>query len=264
LRDGGRMRHLTIIGAGPSTWGPYADERAAINASADVIDRVKPDWNDAQKQVALAIGWAESRYGVTKDWLMPDGSPSWNWGATVAKGTAGTIPHADHTADNKPVTWNFAAFHTADEGFKFWADRFPKAALAAAADGNARGVSEGMYAACWFSGTCPPSCTDAARIDAYAKVILGAAKHVMPLVDTDGEGTGGGSILELGQTVGLPLGKCSWHDNYVPGGGGGGGGGGAKPPPSTTPATSGSDSGGGLWIAALALGVPLAGWVLLR
>lgn len=264
LRDGTRMlelEHVTIVGA--SGWGPYASEADAVNQSADVIDRVKPDWSDEQKQVALAIGWAESRFGVTKDWLMPDGTPSWNWGATVAKGTRGTISHGDHTADAKPTTYQFAAFNTPEEGFKFWADRFPKAALEAAKEGNARGVSEGMYAACWFSGTCPPSCSDAARIDAYAKVIVGAAAHVVPMITTS-DGDHPESAIVLGQTVGLPLGKCSWHDGYT--GSGKTSSQPTKTPPTTTPVTSAesASSGSGVFWIAVAVGVPLVGWAVLR
>ncbi len=183
---------------------------------------------------------------MTSDWLMPDGSPSYNWGAVVGKGTAGTIAHADRTADNKSTTSNFAAFHTPEEGFEFWASRWEKipkgtgAALKAAADGNARGVAEAMYAACWFTGT---SGTDAERIDAYAKVILGAAQHVVPLLDV-GADASPELAVQLGQPIGLPLGNC------------------AKPAPSTrVQPTSGLETA---LLVGVMVGVPLIGWAVMK
>lgn len=275
MRDGGRMiiaSRANIIGA--SSWGPYVDERDAINKSADVIDRVRPDWTPEAKQVALAIGYEESRYGVTKDWLIPNASaagemvPSYNWGAIMGKGDAGVITHADHTADNKPVTYSFAAFSSPEAGFEYWASRWekiprssPGATLKAASTGNARGVSEAMYAACWFSGTCPPSCTDDQRIDAYANVIVGAAKHVVPLLDLGPDFEGDVAVV-LGDRIGLPLGNCPWHDHYK-GAGGGGTGGGTKPAP-TSPASTDSGPGWGTaLLVGVAIGIPLIGKVII-
>lgn len=275
LRDGGRMivsaTRINVVGA--SSWGPYADEREAINKSADVIDRVRPDWPAEAKQVALAIGYEESRYGVTKDWLIPNASapgemvPSYNWGAIMGKGDAGQITHADHTADGKPVNYTFAAFSSPDAGFEYWASRWekiprsaPGATLKAASVGNARGVSEAMYAACWFSGTCPPSCTDDQRIDAYAKVILGAAQHVVPMLDL-GPDTEGDVAVTLGERLGLPLGNCPWHDHYK---GAGGGGGGTTPTPSTpVQGDTGPGFGTAVLLFGVAVGIPLIGKVII-
>lgn len=273
MRDGRRMvvasSRINVVGA--ITWGPYADEREAINKSADVIDRVRPDWSPEAKQVALAIGYEESRYGVTKDWIKSDGSPSYNWGAIMGNGDAGVITHADHTADGKPVTWKFAAFTSPEAGFDYWASRWekipksaPGATLKAASVGNARGVSEAMYAACWFSGTCPPSCTDDQRIDAYANVIVGAAKHVVPLLDV-GPDAEGESAVVLGERLGLPLGNCPWHDHYKGAGGGDGGGVGPKGPTPTKPATQADDSSGlgTVLLVGAAIAVPLIGKAVL-
>jgi hypothetical protein len=244
---------LTIVGA-LGKWGPYADEKEAVLASMDVIDEVRPDWPDAAKKIALAIGWAESRFGLPPDWQFPpgpgrpEGAPSYNWGAMVMTGSAGTLPHADHTADGKPVTWGFAAWNTAEEGFGAWARMMERPGLAPALkamrEGNALGVAEGMYADCLFSGTCPPDCSDTARIERYGKLILGAVKHLAPLGDwTPDE-------VKLGALAGVPMGKCSWHDNYKGGGGGGGGGGGVKTPAADAASSS---SGAGWVIGAVAL-----------
>lgn len=212
---------LMVIGA-PSPWGPYANEKEAVLASMDVIDAVRPDWPDAAKKIGLGIGWAESRFGVTPDWQFPSGNPSWNWGAMVMKGNAGTIKHPDHEAMGKATTYDFAAWNTAEDGFRAWANMMEQArlapALAAMKEGNARGVAEGMYAACLFSGTCPPDCSDTQRIERYAQLILGAVGHLAPLGGWDP------NEVFLGTRMNVPLGKCSWHDDYKgpkPTGGGG-------------------------------------------
>lgn len=238
------LEPLTIIGA-PAPWGPYANEKAAVLASMDVIDEVRPDWPDAAKKIALAIGFAESRFGVTPDWQFPDGTPSWDWGAMVMKGTRGTLPHPDHTADGKPVTWGFAAWNTPQEGFAAWARMMERPglapALAAMKAGNATGTAEGMYADCLYSGTCPPDCSDKARIERYGKLIVGAVKHLAPL----GEWTP--DEVTIGSMVGLKLGKCSWHES--------GGGGVAK---STAGESSSSGIGWALGAVALVGGI----WLL--
>lgn len=228
---------LVVLGA-PSPWGPFANEADAIRAAYDDVGFVHPEWTEGQKQIAVAIGWAESRLGVTPDFQFKTGDPSWNWGAVVASQKqidAGMfITHADHTADNKPTTMKFAAFLNQTEGFEYWADRWP--GLAAAKDGNARGVAEAMYASCWFSATCPPYCTDATRIEAYAQIILGASQKVAKTLGIP-------LAVTIGTLLGLPMGKCAFHDKPTTGGGGS----------SSSSADSGAGIGTVLGVAAVGL-----------
>lgn len=203
---------LTVVGA--NQWAPYADEKAAVLASMDVIDNVRPDWDDRAKKIALAIGWAESRFGLAAGgFAFKDGTPSWNWGAMVMTGNAGTILHGDHLPDGAKTTWAFAAWKTPEDGFAAWARMMERPGLApglaAMQVGNARGMAEAMYADCLYSSTCPPDCSDAARIDSYAKIIIGSVRHLAPLGDWPPDD------VVMGPLAGLKLGKCRWHEAYT-------------------------------------------------
>jgi len=189
MRNGPPMSR-TIVGA-KAPWGPFASEAEATRASWETVRSEGTRWamssggvwNDAASVIALAIGYAESRFGVTPDWQYPDGTPSWNWGAMIVYPYTTTDPtkfitHGDHTADNKPTTLKFASYPDAAAGIRRWVTQLPKASKAAAIKGDAYGVAKGMYDAHWFSSVCPPFCTDEARIGSYASVIKGASARV--------------------------------------------------------------------------------------
>lgn len=221
MRDGSRMIVRDVVGADPvvkKPWGPYDDEEQTTHAIDSLLQAVVPDWTRTGQLGLLGIFYGESRYGVTPDWQYPDGTPSWNMGAVIRGTSAGpTLPHPDHDAMGKPITQAFAAFPNPTEAIQYYVRNFQKlkGGVEAMQAGNARAVAEAMYASCWFSGTCPPSCTDAARIEAYARAIVGQTSHVAKVL-------GETSKMQLGQIVGLPLGKCTWHDGYVGKGGSGG------------------------------------------
>lgn len=177
----------------PSAWGPYPDEDAAIAAGYMLAGVLRPSWSNAARLMATAIGYAESRFGVTPDWQFPDGTPSYNWGAVVAVGNAGTISHGDHDKDGKPVTYKFAAFVRPQDGFEFWASRWP--GQLPAQGGNARAVSKAMFDAHWFTGT---KGTIDDRIEAYAKLIVGASQHVASRLLIPNTVTLGGAIAHTG------------------------------------------------------------------
>jgi hypothetical protein len=164
-------------GVSVSDWGPYASEHDAVEGSWLMVRAMRPTWTPSAALVATAIGYAESRFGVTPDWQLPDGSPSFNWGATVGAGDRGSLEHADHDKNGKPVVYKFRAYWTPNDGFDFWARNWP--AVDAAQSGDARAVSRRMYEAHWFTGT---KGSDADRVEAYAKVIDGAARHVQALL----------------------------------------------------------------------------------
>jgi hypothetical protein len=166
-----------VVGA-KSPWGPYKDENDAIGWSWMNVGNVAVDWSEAARQIALAIGYAESRFGVTPDWQFDDGRPSYNWGAMVASADmiarGEFLEHADHDAKGTPVRYRFGAHPSASDGIARWVRLLPKDAVAAAQVGDARGVAAAMYRAHWYTGTAG---TDADRIAAYAKMIHGAAAH---------------------------------------------------------------------------------------
>lgn len=184
-------------------WGPYGSEAAAIFESNRVIQKVWPDANPAQRQMALAIGWAESRFGVTPDWQFPDGTPSYNWGAVTSVGGQKSLPHADHDAAGNPITQGFAAYGSAEGGFSAFLNVWGKLAGSAAATGDAVLVAAIMYDRHYYTGT---SGDRTARVRAYAGMIGGGAAKVAAAlgesnavwtnrkdVPAPAGGTGGGS-----------------------------------------------------------------------
>lgn len=193
-------------------WGPYADEREAVEASFLMVRGAHPEWTPAGWLVATAIGWTESRFGVTPDWQFPDGTPSFNWGAAVGTGGKGHLEHPDKDKDGKPIVSQFAAFFTPEDGLTYWLHAMPPEAIKAAQQGNARGVSEAMYAHCLFTGT---KGADADRIDAYAQLIVGAAGHVRSFLNPKlleaASGPAEPNKVLIGRTVGLKLGNCPTH-----------------------------------------------------
>jgi len=163
---------------------------ATIRQADAVVRRRQPSLNAAARQIALAIGLLESGYGVDGSWVFEDGTKSYNWGALVGKGTAGSIDHGDKTADGAPTSYLFKAFRSMDEGFDAFFATWSRGdisgighpevvhettTLPPASRGDARGVATTMYAHGYYTGV---KGTADDRIDAYANAIVGAARTV--------------------------------------------------------------------------------------
>ncbi len=163
---------------------------ATIQKANAVVLARRPELNRAARQIVLAIGLLETGFGVDGAWLFEDGTPSYNWGGLVGKGTNGSLVHGDHNPDGSPTKYSFKAFHNMDEAFDAFYTTWSRGdiagighpdvtheptTLAAAARGDARGVATTMYAHGYYGGVAGDA---AARIDAYAKAIDGAARTV--------------------------------------------------------------------------------------
>jgi hypothetical protein len=140
------------------------------------VNTALPGISRPVRQMVLAIGWFESNYGVTSDWLMPDGSPSNNWGAVIAVGNQNYIIHGDTDRIGRPATQRFAAFNTPEEGvLNFWRAWAKPDTLAAAQQGSSQGVATAMYRHSYYSGA---SGDDATRIWGYASAIYNWSANV--------------------------------------------------------------------------------------
>lgn len=169
----------------PFSLVPYPMARASVGASASLIKQANavvlanaPQLNRAQRHEAIAIGNFETGFGVSGSWLFDDGTPSYNWGGLVGKGTNGSLTHGDRAPDGTPVTYGFQAFNSMDEGFraflKTWS-RAPGDSLDAASEGDAIGTARAMYGHHYFGGT---KGTDEDRIQLYGHGIYNGAVEV--------------------------------------------------------------------------------------
>jgi hypothetical protein len=162
---------------------PPTNDLAALARYADLVIRAAGYTNAAIRQCIAAIGIAESRMGVWPGWILPSGAPSYNVGALVGTGTAGSIEHADHDKNGKPVVYRFKAFHTATEGVDAFVETWTKiksdpahaaAINEAARAGDTRRVAALMFSKGYFTGT---SGTPDERIDRYASMVYASAKQ---------------------------------------------------------------------------------------
>lgn len=172
------------------------------------VDSVLPGLPKPIRQIVLAIGWLESRYGLTSDWQLPNGSPSYNWGALVYTGASpGRLDHGDKKADGTGTVYSFAAYNSAADGFRAFLATWKRAdTFAAASAGNATATAAAMYGHGYFTGA---GGTANDRIAAYAKAILSSAELVAntlgePIAVTLG-GSSGGLPGGMGTAVALGL-----------------------------------------------------------
>lgn len=207
-------------------WGPFASREAAIFAASVALRNVLGDKAGVgpigrpMRQIALAIGLAESELGVGPSWRVAGGAPSWNFGAlTTTNPAQPSIPHPDKDASGKPIVQAFAAFPSQEAGIKAFLNTWGDAAFTAAVTGDAGAVASIMYDRGYYTGT---SGTREERIAAYRGMIVGAANTVAKAL---------GEPLEVVAGTVLPKGAT--------------GGGGAPAVPAVTPASSTSSSGGG-------------------
>jgi hypothetical protein len=200
-------------------------------------------FTDNAKQIFASIGYFESRYGLADNFLMPDGSPSFNWGALVGKGPAGSVITNDHDkAGNLVKGVPFMAFFDAPSGLRKFLEvlihpgtgqELP--AIAEANAGDARALATRMYKNGYYGGF---GSTDQERIDGYVSAIVGNAR-------------------DYAKAIGQPLlvtGTGGTAPTYIPAGTGDAG------LPVSVPVANSSSSGGvgvGLLVAA---GLGLVAW----
>ncbi len=131
------------------------------------------------RQIVLAIGLFETGYGLTGSWIMEDGTPSYNWGGLVGKGTAGSITHGDRDKDGNSYTTPFQAHKSMADGLRSFMRTFTSYnALGPAEQGNVRGTAEAMYGKPgrrYFTGI---RGSDSDRIEAYANAIMSSATQI--------------------------------------------------------------------------------------
>lgn len=169
--------------------------KQAIVDAYEALRAARPDLNDAAAQAVLAIAIFESGFGtlaMKNGFLMPDGSPSHNWGGRKGAGDAGCIMHAD--ADEKGLVC-FSRFSNAVEGAKgffhtraWGVEPFAAKTIAAASAGSPWGVAKAMHDAGYYSGfRCDgrsvfPIDNDPeqnwCRVSAYARAIMTQTREV--------------------------------------------------------------------------------------
>ncbi len=169
-------------------------KQAIIDAAA-ALRIARPDLNEKASQVVLAAAIFESGYGtlaMKNGFLMPDGSPSHNWGGRKGEGNAGCIMHGD--SDEHGLVC-FSRYSSAAEGAKgffhtraWGVEPFASNTIAAASAGSAWGVAQAMHDAGYYSGfRCDgksvfPIDKDPeqnwCRINGYARAIMGSTKEI--------------------------------------------------------------------------------------
>lgn len=202
-----------------------ASGASIMRAANDVLRRVRPDMPASARQIALAIGWFESRYGVpyAKDSsFAPGGVPSYNWGALVYTPTRAPrfIRHDDHHPDgtlNPGVP--FAAYNSWADGARGFLDVWVRPdTYAAAVGGSAQLVAAAMYRRGYYSNVHKGD--DARNIAEYAQAIYDTARAVAlaigeplavhrdskilppPPVAKGGGGSGAGGLVLAGLLIG--------------------------------------------------------------
>jgi hypothetical protein len=169
-------------------WGPFAGQKEAVLWAMGVVRSAVPGANDNFVDIATGIGLAESEFGLTFPWRLPNGMPSYNWGALhrgSAPCTQGMVfTRGDKNAKGDVVQAQFAAFPSMAQGFacflKIWNNSDVENA---ANDGNATYVAAAMYARRYFEGCgkkCGEKCcgNNEERILEYGRMLQGAAARV--------------------------------------------------------------------------------------
>lgn len=183
----------TVSRLGPATQSAPAfsskpDEARAglMHYAYDVVRRLEPTWTDNAIVLAISDGWFESYLGGTGSFLLPDGTPSWNWGAVMARKGMAFFNHGDHQADGTPFVGGFAVFPSMEEGFRFWRKIMPSQSIAAMQRGDGYEMARAMFVAGYYSNVDPDpigdprgsTAGDKRRIQGYANKLASVAKVV--------------------------------------------------------------------------------------
>lgn len=177
-----RLRGATT--SAPPTFSPHPDEARTglMHYAYDVIRRVEPTWTNNAIVLAISDGWFESYLGGTGSFLLPDGTPSWNWGAVMARKGMKFFNHADHKADGTPFTGGYAVFPSMEDGFKFWRKIMPAQSIAAMQKGDAYEMARAMFVAGYYSNVDAAPLGDPEgdkrRVQGYANALANTSKVV--------------------------------------------------------------------------------------
>lgn len=140
---------------------------------------------DAQAQAGASIGRFESFYGTRKPFLLPDGSPSWNFGGTTARKDVPWFGGGDLDSSGKPISQRWARWPDMAAGIDYWLTfGSVRAALPFFAEGNAVAGAAQMFDRGYYTAT---KGTREERIMEYTRAIVETAKQVaaatgMPLL----------------------------------------------------------------------------------
>lgn len=164
-----------------TTIDPVAAKGTLIRLAADTVKIHEPKWTRNARQLAIADGWFESYLGGAGS-FAPDGVPSWNWGAVVARAGMPYIVHGDHSASGAATSMHFAKFPTMADGFLFWVKIMPKKAIEAMQTGDAFEMARVMFKAGYYSNVDSAPIGDPEgdrrRIQGYANALVNTAKSV--------------------------------------------------------------------------------------
>jgi hypothetical protein len=161
---------------------PTEARAGLMHYAYDVVRRLEPTWTDNAIVLAISDGWFESYLGGTGSFLLPNGTPSWNWGAVMARKGMAFFNHADHKPDGKPFTGGFAVFPSMEEGFKFWRKIMPAQSIAAMQTGDAYEMARAMFVAGYYSNVDDAPLGDPEgdkrRVQGYANALASTSKVV--------------------------------------------------------------------------------------
>lgn len=152
------------------------------------------------RRIAVAQWWAESRCGMRVPFLLPDGRPSYNMGATTAR--TADVPSFggnDRDKDGNPIKQRWAYFSNMDQGVAYWLTFGSVTAGRAALEaGDVVGYSRALYRGGYYSGV---EGTDEQRIASYAAMLRGAMAQIEPAIAE----TNMGRHVVVATVVALPL-----------------------------------------------------------
>lgn len=102
---------------------------------------------------ATGQGWAESYLGTKGQFVKPDGTPSWNWGAARASSSSPCIFGGGDTLEGKKVSVQWACFDSLEAGFAYWRNIGSiKAAWAAMNAGDCNTIAAILFDRGYFTG----------------------------------------------------------------------------------------------------------------
>lgn len=130
---------------------------------------------------AVAIGWRESFLGMFGQFVLPDGTPSFNWGATTARDKSIPSFGGHDLNEGKPITQRWAGpWGTMRKGFDYWRWHFWGVRQAFAEGAFARGddlrIATLLKDSGYYGGA--PGLTREEKIADYAALIRGGRKDV--------------------------------------------------------------------------------------
>ena len=130
---------------------------------------------EAGAQMAVAQGWAESWLGVRKPFLLADGSPSFNWGATTAKAGVPYFTGGDKNASGAPIVQRWARWPSMAEGLDYWLSfGSVRAGLGAMQEGDAVLYAAILFDRGYYTGV---NCARAECVRAYASWLEGTTRN---------------------------------------------------------------------------------------